>query len=267
MPLPGVVPFPPEFAQALPRQGLLAGQEPRARVCRRFSKYQDRLFLIDGEKQYTYAQLDAATDNLALNLLELGLKPLDRVVPTLPNCAEFVLLYFALQKIGAIPIAALVTHRFAEISQFVQLSGAAMCVYPERQGDFEFGPMIQRVKAGNPSSASAFSLRPKRAYRPNLSRDKNRLQAPEDRSHRPVHLPALGRHDRHSQADPAHAQRLRLQLEDRGAGVRGHAGFGAARRAADRAQPAARLPGHPGLLLPGRQGGAADHAPRGRVSL
>ena len=68
------------------------------------------------------------------------------MVPTLPNCAEFVLLYFALQKIGCIPIAALVTHRYAEISQFVQLSGATICVYPERQGDFEFEPMIQRVQ-------------------------------------------------------------------------------------------------------------------------
>ena len=60
-----------------------------------------RIALIDGERQYTYADLDAQSDNLALNLLELGLKPLDRVVPTLPNCAEFVILYFALQKIGA----------------------------------------------------------------------------------------------------------------------------------------------------------------------
>ena len=49
---------------------------------------------------------------------------------TLPNVAEFVLLYFALQKIGAIPIAALVSHRFAEINQFVQLSGAVACFYP-----------------------------------------------------------------------------------------------------------------------------------------
>src|SRR5262249_39549249 len=100
---------------------------------------------------------------LALNLLELGLKPLDRVVPTLPNCAEFVLLYFALQKIGCIPIAALVTHRYAEISQFVQLSRAAMCVYPERQGDFEFEPVIQRVKAENASLEFCLSLSALRA--------------------------------------------------------------------------------------------------------
>jgi 2,3-dihydroxybenzoate-AMP ligase len=158
MPLPGVVPFPPEFAQRYRDKGYWQDKSLAEEFAVCFNEYKDRLFLIDGERRYTYAELDAATDNLALNLLELGLKPLDRVVPSLPNCAEFVLLYFALQKIGAIPIAALVTHRFAEINQFVQLSGAAMCVYPERQGDFEFEPMIQRVKAGNPCLRFCVSL-------------------------------------------------------------------------------------------------------------
>jgi 2,3-dihydroxybenzoate-AMP ligase len=79
-------------------------------------------------------------------------------VPALPNIAEFVLLYFALQKIGAIPIAALVSHRFAEVSQFVQLSGASACIYPERHGDFAFEPMIQRVQAENPHLRHGISL-------------------------------------------------------------------------------------------------------------
>ncbi|HJS78330.1 MAG TPA: AMP-binding protein, partial [Burkholderiales bacterium] len=132
--LPGVVPFPPEFAQRYRDKGYWQDKSLAEEFAVCFHKYRDQLFLIDGERQYTYAELDEATDNLALNLLELGLKPLDRVVPTLPNCAEFVLLHFALQKIGAIPIAALASHRFAEINQFVQLSGASMCVYPQRQG-------------------------------------------------------------------------------------------------------------------------------------
>ncbi len=67
---------------------------------------------------------------------KLGLKPLDRVVVQLPNVAEFVVLYLALQKIGCIPIAALMPHRFAEISQFVELSGATACVVPDQQGRF-----------------------------------------------------------------------------------------------------------------------------------
>jgi 2,3-dihydroxybenzoate-AMP ligase len=147
----GLVPFPPQYAERYRAKGYWQDKSLAEEFAVCFTKFKDRVFLVDGEKQYTYAQLDEISDRLALNLLELGLKPLDRVVPTLPNCAEFVLLYFALQKIGCIPIAALVTHRFAEISQFVQLSGAAMCVYPERQGDFEFEPMIRRVKAENPT--------------------------------------------------------------------------------------------------------------------
>src|SRR5438876_499215 len=123
-----------------------------------FNRFKERIFLVDQNRQYTYGEIDRLTDNLALNLLELGLRPLDRVVPTLPNCAEFALLYFALQKIGAIPIAALVTHRYAEITQFVKLSGASTCVYPERQGDFEFGPMVRRVQQENPSLRFCISL-------------------------------------------------------------------------------------------------------------
>ena len=158
MPLPGVVPFPPEFAQRYRAKGYWQDKTLAQEFAIVWKKYADRIALIDGEREYTYADIDRITDNLALNLIELGLKPLDRVVPTLPNVAEFVLLYFALQKIGAIPIAALVTHRYAEISQFVQLSGATTCVYPERQGDFEFEPMIQRVRGESSTLKYCISL-------------------------------------------------------------------------------------------------------------
>ena len=158
MPLPGVVPFPPQFARKYRDKGYWQDKSLADEFAVCFSRFSRQVFLVDGERQYTYSDLDQLSTNLALNLLELGLKPLDRVVPTLPNVAEFVILYFALQKIGAVPIAALATHRFAEISQFVRLSGATTCVYPERQGDFEFEPMIQRVKAENPELKFCLSL-------------------------------------------------------------------------------------------------------------
>jgi 2,3-dihydroxybenzoate-AMP ligase len=156
--LPGVVPFPPEFAERYRARGYWQDKSLAQEFDVVFKKHGNRVALVDGERTYTYGDLDDITDRLALNLLELGLKPLDRVVPTLPNIAEFVLLYFALQKIGAIPIAALVTHRFAEINQFVQLSGATACFYPERQGDFAFEPMIRRVQEANPHLKHCISL-------------------------------------------------------------------------------------------------------------
>lgn len=149
--LEGFVPFPPEYAARYRAKGYWRDQSLAQEFDAVFQRYAGRVALIDGDVTYTYAELDRVTTNLALNLLELGLKPLDRVVPTLPNVHEFVVLYFALQKIGCIPIAALVTHRYAEISQFVQLSGATTCVYPDTAGDFAFAPVIARVQAENPA--------------------------------------------------------------------------------------------------------------------
>ena len=149
--LEGSVPFPPEFAQRYRERGYWRDQSLAQEFTAVFEKYADRIALVDGDRSYTYAEVDRQSPNLALNLLALGLRPLDRVVPTLPNVAEFVVLYFALQKIGAIPIAALVTHRYAEISQFTRLAQARCCIYPESMGDFQFGPMVERVQAENPS--------------------------------------------------------------------------------------------------------------------
>ncbi|HSD44861.1 MAG TPA: AMP-binding protein [Burkholderiales bacterium] len=143
--LEGVVPFPPEFARRYREKGYWQDKSLAAEFAIVFERYASRIALIDGEREYAYADVDRLSSRLALNLLELGLKPLDRAVLTLPNVAEFVILYFALQKIGAVPIAALATHRYAEVSQFVRIAQAAACFYPERQSDFEFEPMVRRV--------------------------------------------------------------------------------------------------------------------------
>lgn len=152
--LEGFVPFPPDCVARYRAKGYWRDQSLAQEFAAVFQRFAERAALIDGERRWSYAELDAASDNLALNLLSLGLKPLDRVVPTLPNVAEFVILYFALQKIGAIPIAALVTHRFAEINQFTRLSQARCAVYPasvrEQGGEFRFAPVIERVQAENP---------------------------------------------------------------------------------------------------------------------
>src|SRR3954462_3326864 len=134
--LPGVVPFPAEFAQRYRDKGYWLHKPLREEFAPLFKRYADRVFLIDGARQFTYGEIDRLTDNLALNLLAAGFKPLDRLGAPLPKIAQFVLLYFALQKISGIPIASLAAPRYNEISQFVELSQASACVYPERLGDF-----------------------------------------------------------------------------------------------------------------------------------
>jgi 2,3-dihydroxybenzoate-AMP ligase len=148
--LDGVVKFPPEYAKRYRARGYWLDKSLATEFAAVFTRFAERVALIDGERRFTYADVDRQSDNLALNLIALGFKPLDRVVLQLPNVAEFVVLYFALQKIGAIPIAALATHRYNEVSQFVDIAQAVACVYPQRQSDFAFGPMIARVAEASP---------------------------------------------------------------------------------------------------------------------
>jgi 2,3-dihydroxybenzoate-AMP ligase len=149
--LDGVVPFPPEFAKRDREKGYWRDQSLAAEFAPVFERYAGRTAVIDRDARFTYAEIDRVSDRLALNLLEAGLAPLDRVVVQLPNVVEFVFLHFALQKIGCIPIAALATHRFLEVSQFAKLSGASACVTPVRYGDFEFTQMVGRVRKETPS--------------------------------------------------------------------------------------------------------------------
>ncbi len=144
--LKGVVPFPAEFAQRYRERGYWADKSLAQEFKVVFERYAERVALIDRDRSITYAELDRLSSNLALHLLGAGLAPLDRVVVQLPNVAEFVILYFALQKVGCIPIAALVTHRYAEIRQFVQLSSATACVIPDRLGDCDYAAIVDRIR-------------------------------------------------------------------------------------------------------------------------
>jgi 2,3-dihydroxybenzoate-AMP ligase len=148
--LEGVVPFPPDFAARYRAKGYWRDKPLREELGAALARFGDRVAIVSGERSVTYAELDRQSTNLALNLLDLGLKPLDRVVVQLPNVYEFACLYVALQKIGCIPIAALVTHRYREIAQFVELSGAVACVTPDRIRDFDFPAMVGRVRAEHP---------------------------------------------------------------------------------------------------------------------
>ena len=156
--LEGFVPFPPEFAKKYRDRGYWRDKPLRDEYAELFARYGDRVALIDGDVQLTYRELDRLSTNLALNLLDVGARQLDRVVPQLPNVKEFAILYLALQKIGAIPIAALVTHRYGEISQFVQLAAATTCVVPDASRGFDFPAMAARIKEESATLKHIFVL-------------------------------------------------------------------------------------------------------------
>jgi 2,3-dihydroxybenzoate-AMP ligase len=147
--LEGVVRFPPDFAARYRARGYWEDRSIAETFSEVFAQYADRVAIIDRDQRVTYSQLDERATRLALNLLDEGLQPLDRVVMQLPNVVEFAYFYFALQKIGCIPIMALPTHRYREMSQFVELSGAAACAAPDRTKDFDYKELLRRIRAAS----------------------------------------------------------------------------------------------------------------------
>src|SRR5882762_4804973 len=156
--LPGVTPFPPEFAARYCAKGYWEDRSI-ARVwedcCRNFA---NRIAVVDGDAQITYQELTVGATNLALNLIDLGIRPLDRLIVQLPNRIAFVYLYLALQKLGAIPVMALPAHRYLEISQFVCIGGAVGCVTPDKHRDFDFRELVKRIRKEQPALKHAIVL-------------------------------------------------------------------------------------------------------------
>jgi fatty-acyl-CoA synthase len=70
--------------------------------------------LVVGQTRLTYGELDARTDHVASALLAAGVRFGDRVAVLGKNSVEYVLLYFATARIGAILVPLNFWHRAAE---------------------------------------------------------------------------------------------------------------------------------------------------------
>ena len=151
MALAGVTPFPPEFAARYRACGYWEDRPLIAHFLDAFGRFADRTAVIDEQGSMTYAELAAASQQVALNLLDLGLRPLDRVIVQLTSTRMFASFYFALQRMGAIPIMALPSHRYREISQFAALAGAVAAAAPATAHGTDFADLHRRVAAEQPA--------------------------------------------------------------------------------------------------------------------
>lgn len=144
--LEGCTPFPEEFARLYRERGYWEDRPLIDHFRDSFARNADRVAIVFGDERITYRQLGERVDRLALHLLGLGLGPLDRAVMHLPNIPEFVYLYFAFQRIGAIPLMALPPHRQHEIGHFVDFVDALAYCIPDTWGGFNFPAMARDIR-------------------------------------------------------------------------------------------------------------------------
>ena len=149
--MPGVVPFPAEFAARYRERGYWTDRPLIDAYEEAFAAYADRTAIIDADESLTYAELRSRSRHVARALRDLGFGPRDRIVVQLPNTALFASFYIALQYLGAIPIMALPSHRYREVEQFVRLSGASALASPARGRDVDYRSIFDRVADAEPS--------------------------------------------------------------------------------------------------------------------
>jgi yersiniabactin salicyl-AMP ligase len=113
--------------------------------------YSDREALIFGGERFTYEELRREADRLARALLQKGVRPGDFVAVQLPNSSLFVILSFALFKMGAIPIYTMPAHREAELSGIFQKAKPKAYVVCKKYLGFQYAEMAERLRRNNPS--------------------------------------------------------------------------------------------------------------------
>ncbi|HYL08977.1 MAG TPA: AMP-binding protein [Candidatus Udaeobacter sp.] len=156
--LQGVTPFPPDFAARYRARGYWEDVPLGRFYAGVFATHGSRVAMVTGAERVAYSELNERVDHLALHLLDVGVMPLDRWVVQLPNIPEFVYLYFALQRVGAIPIMALAGHRWNEINAFFELSGATGYAVAEMLGDYDSRPLIAQIREAHGALRTVLSV-------------------------------------------------------------------------------------------------------------
>ena len=90
----------------------------------RCARQPEHIYVSDGYGELTYAQVRGQAYRLAARLRDLGVRPGDRVVAQLPNWNEFVVIYLALARIGAILVPIMPVYRHDEVQYIVEHTAA-----------------------------------------------------------------------------------------------------------------------------------------------
>ncbi|WP_348548391.1 (2,3-dihydroxybenzoyl)adenylate synthase [Psychrobacter sp. KFRI-CH2-11] len=119
-PLIKFYPWPKNRAQHYITQGYWINEPLTHILSQRCASDPTATALICGDRQLSYQALDDLSTHLAHRISAQGIGKGDTALVQLPNTAEFYIVFFALLKIGVVPLNALYSHRQHELRSFCQ---------------------------------------------------------------------------------------------------------------------------------------------------
>lgn len=121
-------------------------------------KYPQKEAIIDKNSRYTYEELGKMVDRVALGLLELGIEKGDVVSIQLPNWNEFIILHYAITRIGAITNPLIPIYREREISYMVGMVESKVLIIPSKFRNYDYVQMVQEIRPKLPSLKHLFVI-------------------------------------------------------------------------------------------------------------
>ena len=115
--------------------------------------------LVDDRVRLSYCELRERVDRLAVGFIRLGIEKGDTVLLQLPNWAEYVYSYFALQKIGSVPVLLISGYRQLEVSHLCHLTESRAWIVPDAYRKTDYTSFMGEVKEENPQLDYLISVR------------------------------------------------------------------------------------------------------------
>jgi fatty-acyl-CoA synthase len=151
--------------------------------------FPDKDALVDraSGKRWTYRELAAEVNALALGLLDLGIAKGDRVGIWAPNCAEWTFTQYATAKIGAILVNINPAYRSHELEFVLNQAGIRVMVAAEKFKTSDYAGMLEQAKPKSPQLEHVVLIGGERW---NALLDKGRQGSPELLAHKQSALSA-----------------------------------------------------------------------------
>ncbi|MCG8441590.1 MAG: AMP-binding protein, partial [Caulobacterales bacterium] len=148
--MPGVTYPPVERLERYVQDGVLSEKPLATALIEALPKYGDKIAIAGPEGSVSYAELDDQTNRFAAALLNMGLRPLDRVTFQVVNSKELLVALIACWKADLIPICTLAAHRKNEIA-YLSRHGGARAHFIGIDDTFDYPSFAEDIRAEAPS--------------------------------------------------------------------------------------------------------------------
>lgn len=132
------------------RVGAWTGELVDAPLRQAARRHPDRTAVVDGDRRWSFARLDAAVDRFARGLTQLGVGTGDVVSFQLPNGIEALVVHHAAQRCGAVSNPIVPIYREREVGFILRQARTRVLVVPDRFRRFDYRTMAEGLRASAP---------------------------------------------------------------------------------------------------------------------